>query len=288
MSYAEIGRGMTVSNFRRFMTAIFNIEGHPFADDFFLFFDTNCDGLVDFYEMVVGMNRVEKGSFEDKCKFTFMMYDMAEQQVLDTMTIREVLRKSFVTQIVQLDSALAKLREADAWSWERFEAEILPLLDNALPIALDRMEFHKSLINEMEFRYSFTLESCEHLWNIYRPSLDKGVSESRMRTAAAFAAHSPDTVTKEQFKLIMLDVFKVKDAQLLNNLFIISDVKGTGSLDIREIIGNILFWVRGSLGLKFAFFFEVFGTVTGGHCVAKENLMKVIGDALKVFKECFF
>ncbi len=49
------------------MTAIFNIEGHPFADDFFLFFDSNRDGLVDFYEMVVGMNTIEKGTFEEKC-----------------------------------------------------------------------------------------------------------------------------------------------------------------------------------------------------------------------------
>jgi hypothetical protein len=56
VSYAEINRGMSISNFRRFMTAIFNIEGHPFADDFFLYFDTNLDGLVDFYEMVKGMN----------------------------------------------------------------------------------------------------------------------------------------------------------------------------------------------------------------------------------------
>lgn len=86
----------------------------------------------------------------------------------------------------------------------------------------------------------------------------------------------------------MLDVFKVKDAQLLNNLFVISDVNGNGALDIREIIGNLIFWLRGSLGLKFAFFFEVFGTVTGTHCVARENLGKVIGDALKVFKEAFF
>ena len=75
---------------------------------------------------------------------------------------------------------------------------------------------------------------------------------------------------------------------MLNNLYLISDVKGQGALDIREIIGNIIFWVRGSLGLKFALFFEVFGTVTGGNCVARENLGKIIGDALKVFKESFF
>ena len=85
------------------MTAIFSIEGHPFADDFFLFFDTNRDGLVDFYEMVIGMNIIEKGTFEDKCKFAFTMYDLAEAGSLDTMTIREVLRKTYVNQIVILD-----------------------------------------------------------------------------------------------------------------------------------------------------------------------------------------
>jgi hypothetical protein len=69
---------------------------------------------------------------------------------------------------------------------------------------------------------------------------------------------------------------------------LISDVNGNGALDIREIIGNLIFWLRGSLGLKFALFFEVFGTTTGDHVVARENLIKVIGDAQKVFKEAFF
>jgi Ca2+-binding EF-hand superfamily protein len=86
----------------------------------------------------------------------------------------------------------------------------------------------------------------------------------------------------------MLDVFKVKDAQLVNNLFVISDTNASGALDIRELIGNIIFWVRGALGLKFALFFEVFSTATGTACVARENLGKVLGDALKVFKESFF
>ncbi len=42
------------------------------------------------------------------------------------------------------------------------------------------------------------------------------------------------------------------------------------------------------MGLKFALFFEIFCSATGTTCVARENLGKVIGDALKVFKESFF
>ncbi len=123
---------------------------------------------------------------------------------------------------------------------------------------------------------------------MYRGSIDRNVSESRLKIAVAYAAHSPELVTKEQFKLIMLDVFKVRDANLVNNIFVIADSNGNGALDIRELIGNMVFWLRGTLGYKFALFFEVFVSVNGGLYVSKENLIKVIGDALKVFKEAFF
>lgn len=49
-----------------------------------------------------------------------------------------------------------------------------------------------------------------------------------------------------------------------------------------------MFWLRGSLGYKFALFFEVFRSVNGGIYVSNENLVKVMADALKVFKETFF
>jgi Ca2+-binding EF-hand superfamily protein len=96
-AHAEIGRGLSINSFRKFMNSIFNIEGHPFTDDFFLYFDTNHDGLIDFYEMVVGMNIIEKGTFEEKCNFAYGMYDITEADVLDTQSIREVLRRTYVT-----------------------------------------------------------------------------------------------------------------------------------------------------------------------------------------------
>ena len=74
------------------------------------------------------------------------------------------------------------------------------------------MEFHKSLINELEFKFNFTLESVEHLWYMYKPGVGKAPSDDRMRCAAAFSAHRPSLVTRDQFKLIMMDVFKVRDA----------------------------------------------------------------------------
>lgn len=63
-----------------------------------------------------------------------------------------------------MDQALTKLKDQPlknptfGWSWEEFETDILPLLENSLPIAFDRMEFHKSIINEIEFKFNFTLD----------------------------------------------------------------------------------------------------------------------------------
>ncbi len=75
---------------------MFNIENHPFAVDFFHFFDSHRDGLIDFYELVVGLDTIEKGDFDEKSRFTFSMFDILEVGVLDIFTLREVLKKSFV------------------------------------------------------------------------------------------------------------------------------------------------------------------------------------------------
>lgn len=95
-NYAEIGKGLNFKRFKSFLTALFNITHHPFAEDFFLFSDTNRDGLIDFYEVVMGLDTIEKGDFDQKAKFCFAMYDILENGVLDIFTLREVLKKSFV------------------------------------------------------------------------------------------------------------------------------------------------------------------------------------------------
>jgi len=46
--------------------------------------------------MAIAMDIIEKGNFEDKCKFTFAMYDILENGVLDIFTLREVLKKAYV------------------------------------------------------------------------------------------------------------------------------------------------------------------------------------------------
>ena len=85
----------------------------------------------------------------------------------------------------------------------------------------------------------------------------------------------------------MYDMFKISDSQLISNIFLIADYRGDGALDIRELLGNLIFWLRGTLGYKFALFFEIFSSVNEGLFVSRENILKVVGDGLKVLKESF-
>jgi hypothetical protein len=86
----------------------------------------------------------------------------------------------------------------------------------------------------------------------------------------------------------MVNNFKVQDPPLVDQIFSIADVNHNGSIDIRELLGNLLFWLRGDLDVKFELFFEIFGSVNDGFYVDTPNIIKIIEDAMHIFKETFF
>ena len=65
----------------------------------------------------------------------------------------------------------------EGWTWPEFEIQVLPSLRDALPICLDRMEYHKNYINELEFRFGFTIDKLEEFWNLMREQTNKPLSE---------------------------------------------------------------------------------------------------------------
>ena len=75
--------------------------------------------------------------------------------------------------------------------------------------------------------------------------------------AQANNKHSPELITRGQFKLLMTDVFKIRDSKLLDNIYMITDVEGDGALDIRELCAVMLLQMRGSVEFKLALFFEI-------------------------------
>ena len=87
----------------------------------------------------------------------------------------------------------------------------------------------------------------------------------------------------------MTDQFKIRDAKLLDNIFLIADIDGVGALDIREICVTMLLHMRGAIEFKLALFFEIMKNRTvyelnHGGFILKNNLLKIINDSLKFFK----
>jgi len=67
-------------------------------------------------------------------------------------------------------------------------------------------------------------------------------------------------------------------------LFSVADTEQKGALDVRELLGNILFWVKGTFKEKWVLFFDIFADE---YQVDAQNVNKIIGDALHVFRENF-
>ena len=44
---------------------------------------------------------------------------------------------------------------------------------------------------------------------------------------------------------MMMQRFGIQDVQLTNAIFMVADSEKKGALDVRELLGNMVFWLRG-------------------------------------------
>lgn len=187
--FAKAHIGLNLESFSILFGHLSNIHGHPFIEDIFAFFDKDEDGLVDFDEFIKGLDIVERGNFDQKCAYCFETYDSFGLHVLDIYTLRQLLKRSFSEVIINLEKVLSRLSSlgnGTSMSWEEFADNYLNALKQYMPTALDRMELHKNLVNQLEFRYGFTLENLEQLWNEYYPKIGQPVSMDRLQLAVSY------------------------------------------------------------------------------------------------------
>ena len=111
VNYAEVKRGLSVQRFSNLMASMSGIDNHPFNRDSFFYFDVNKDGAVDFNEFILGLDIVERGSFDEKCVYCFEMYDIYGTGILDIVTLRHLLRRSYSEIIVKLEKIVKDLEE---------------------------------------------------------------------------------------------------------------------------------------------------------------------------------
>ena len=76
-----------------------------------MFFDMwTCDGIIDFREFVVGLDVIERGTFEEKVKYCFDMYNIFDQGRLELVTLRALLKRGHSQAILDLDKAIKSVR----------------------------------------------------------------------------------------------------------------------------------------------------------------------------------
>ena len=75
---------------------------------------------------------------------------------------------------------------------------------------------------------------------------------------------------------------------MTNSIFMVADAERKGALDVRELLANMIFWLRGDHTYKWALFFEVFSSINDSSTVSVANVTKMINDSLKIFRETFY
>jgi hypothetical protein len=92
------------------------------------------------------------------------------------------------------------------------DKEIYSTLWESYPIALDRMDYPKSIVSTLERKFGFGIKQLEDLWNMYKKTIISAKShEAREQYADIMKISHPNMLNEKQFKLVMYDQFKVRN-----------------------------------------------------------------------------
>ena len=152
MRYAEIGKGLNFSRFKKMIAYLYNIENHVFNEQLFYYFDKNQDGIVEFFELVTSLSIIEKGDFSEKVELCFSIYDLFQRNLLDMYTLRELIKKCYIKLIVKMESCLKiietiELKNNNGFTWEELvQSKLLYNFKLTLPTVFDRMDYNRFLV----------------------------------------------------------------------------------------------------------------------------------------------
>lgn len=107
--HGEKKRGMNFDNFNFFVKELYGLSYHPLAEILFNFFDKEKDGILDFKEIVLGMNVVYKGDLHSKSYFAFWCYDFNGDDELNTSELNELFLKCYIDPLDKLQIIYSKI-----------------------------------------------------------------------------------------------------------------------------------------------------------------------------------
>jgi Ca2+-binding EF-hand superfamily protein len=109
--YATPKLGLNLNQFSSLLGLLMNVQDHPFAKEMFVFYDRDLDGRVDFAELVYGLDIMERGTFDEKVRYCFEMYDVFAMQELDITTLRTLFKRMFSGPLMKMEEVLIKVKQ---------------------------------------------------------------------------------------------------------------------------------------------------------------------------------
>lgn len=297
VQYTTKHRGIDQESFKEMLSLIYGIHRHPFAPALFAWMDTKGDGLIDFYEFVEGMATINLGDSQAKCRALFWMLDRQGKGSLSLPDLNRIFDLAFVDILDGLKKAhsyfsLLKTNKDKVTTKDLLNnRELMDTLETCIDIIMDRNTHLKTLVYTLQALHSFDMDKLLKLWELYRGYFQRhGVSDKRptlgeveemlmqnlYRSEEYKNEVEPSSVemTGGQLKVLMRELFKVRDVGVVEGIFKIIG-KGEMVCPLDRLFEGIGLYLDCPFELKITLLLEIY-SVLGGEDGVHDRMIGLI------------
>jgi len=316
-------RGMDFEAFCEMISYVFGIYNYPFAavastqQPMFNAFDKKNDGLIDFIEFAEGMNMLYKADTLMKARFIFELIDFHKMKNLGVREINKVFEMAYIDIFIDIKTVynyfiLLKNNKDKINMRDLFNnTNVMDKMHRAFDIVIDRNEDLKLYVSVLEVVHKFDIDKLRKLWDLFKIyfvknydniklSMQKKDSEASevetmllqnlFRNSDYLVQNEagPFEITCQQFKIIMRELFKITDVQLLDDLFgnICGGVKYSKCL-LEKFFESITYYFTCSFEMKVALVFEVYCVMRNVTEVPHDSIIDYIAKCFDIYWEFY-
>lgn len=304
-------RGIDYDNFQAFMYEVYGIKNHIFEGAIFNFFDWKKEGVINFVQLLEKMNVIYKGTIEEKAAFVFEMLDIYSSEQLGLHEINYLFNICYIDPLKSLQDFFENIKHLQHEKKVINPAElyndrsILDKWEYAFLLAVDREDDLKFYISALQLRFKFDLEKLDTFWTLHKSYIEKNYSsiiksknhkKSELEllllknlfrrddiSELDFDNIDPFEITKEQFKIFMIENFNISDVLLLDCIF---DSMGhppdREAIELVRFFENFALHLKGSFDFKLSLILDVYCVLGNTQNVPHLRLLNLINSRFEV------
>lgn len=283
----------------------------------FNYFDKKEDGLIDFAEFVESVSIIYKSDVILKARFVFDIIDFHKMKELGVREINKVFELAFVDVFVDLKAVhdyfvLLKTNKDKINTRDMFNnGQLMDQMNKSFDIVLDRNEGLKLYVCILEIVHGFDINKLQKLWDLYKIYFIKNYDNIKMkmqkkdtetREIETMLLHnlfrsseytedeeaSPFELTNQQFKIVMRELFKVQDVQLLDDLFAnICGGKKYSKCRLDHFFESITFYFSCKFDVKISLVFEVYCAMRNTTEVPHDCIIDFVSSLFDSYWRCY-